>query len=245
MLESQARRAESIQCSSMTSPHVGTLGEKPLHASLKDWYRQPGDDIEVPVDGFVVDIVRGDLLIEIQTRSFSKMKQKLTELVERHPVRLVHPIALDRWIVKIGEGGEVVSRRRSPKHGSVVDLFAELVAFPDLINSPNLTVEVLLTREDEIRRHDPTRAWRRKGWVVEERHLIEVVESHEFGGASDLAALLDGTPAEFTTADVATHLGCSRRLAQQLSYCLRKAGAAVPIDKQGNTLVYRLVESLG
>lgn len=223
-------------------PHVGTLGEKPLHASLKKWYSRPGDHVEVPVEGFVVDIVRDDVLIEIQTRSFSKLKRKLSTLLDEHPVKVVHPIALDRWIVKLGDGGEILGRRRSPKHGAVQDLFAELVAFPELINSPNLTIEVLLTREDEIRRHDPTRAWRRKGWVVEERHLLEVVERHEFHDAADLAALLGDVPVEFTTADVAAVVGCSRRLAQQMAYCLRQAGAIVPAGKRGNAVVYRLVD---
>ena len=45
------------------SSEIGTLNEKPLHAALKAWYAQPGDRLEVAVDGFVVDIVRGDLLI--------------------------------------------------------------------------------------------------------------------------------------------------------------------------------------
>jgi hypothetical protein len=44
---------------------IGTLNEKPLHAALKQWYAEPEDRIEAPVDGFTVDIVRGDLLIEI------------------------------------------------------------------------------------------------------------------------------------------------------------------------------------
>ena len=30
-------------------PHVGTLGEKPLHAALKRWYAEPGDDVILPV----------------------------------------------------------------------------------------------------------------------------------------------------------------------------------------------------
>src|SRR5215208_3427729 len=71
---------------------IGLLNEKPLHASLKQWYARPGDRIEVPVDGFVIDIVRDDLLIEIQTRNFASLKSKLTKLARSHPVRLVYPI---------------------------------------------------------------------------------------------------------------------------------------------------------
>ena len=62
-------------------PTIGLLNEKALHASLKQWYARPGDQLEVAVDGFVIDIVRDDLLIEIQTRNFSSIKSKLTNLV--------------------------------------------------------------------------------------------------------------------------------------------------------------------
>jgi hypothetical protein len=31
---------------------IGTLGERNLHSSLKDWYAQPGDSMEAQVDGF-------------------------------------------------------------------------------------------------------------------------------------------------------------------------------------------------
>jgi len=41
---------------------IGTLNEGALHAQLKDWYRRSGDRVEQVVDGFVVDLVRGDLL---------------------------------------------------------------------------------------------------------------------------------------------------------------------------------------
>ena len=155
---------------------IGTLREKPLHASLKRWYARAGDREEVAVDGYVVDLVRGELLIEIQTRGFSGMKPKIMALLARgHRVRIVHPIAVDRWIVQVDADGMVVSRRRSPKHGSIPDLVSAC-AFPGLVAHPRFEIEVLLTLEEEYRRHDPGRCWRRRGWTVVERRLVEVVD---------------------------------------------------------------------
>jgi len=222
-------------------PHVGTLREKPLHASLKRWYAEDGDRVEVPVDGFVIDLVRDDLLIEIQTSGFSSMKRKLTTLLDLgHRVRIVHPIPVEKWIVRIDADGTELGRRRSPKHGTVVDVFAELVSFPALVAHPGLDLEVLLVLAEERRRHDPTRAWRRKGWVVEERHLVGVVDGVPLTGPADLAALLpDGLPDPFTTADLAAALSRPRRLAQQMAYCLRHAGVLTPDGTQGRAVAYR------
>jgi hypothetical protein len=223
------------------APHVGTLRETPLHASLKQWCARDGDRLEVPVDGFVIDLVRDDSLVEIQTRGFSSMKRKLTALLDLgHRVRIVHPIAARKWIVKLGADGEEIDRRRSPKHGDYVDVFGELVSFPALVTHPSLTIEVLLTHEEEYRVHDPARAWRRRGWVVQERRLIGVVDAMEIRGPEDLASMLPGElPEPFTTADLAESLSRTRRIAQQMAYCLRHADVIEEVGRRGNTIEYR------
>jgi hypothetical protein len=225
-----------------TAPHIGTLREKPLHASLKRWYARTGDRVEVPVDGFVIDLVREDLLIEVQTRGFSSLKQKITTLLDLdHHVRIVHPIPIDKWIVKVDADGTVLSRRRSPRHGSPIDVFAELVSFPDLLAHPHLDIDVILTNEEEYRRHTPNRSWRHKGWTVEERRLIDVVDTLLISDADDLAALLPtGLPEPFSTADLAMKLGRSRRAAQQMAYCLRIADVIVAVGKKGNAVEYQV-----
>ncbi len=217
------------------------LREKPLHAALKQWCAEPGDRFEVAVGGFVIDVVRDDLLIEVQTSSFSKMKRKLVRLLDDgHRIRVVHPIASEKVIVRVGDGGEVLGRRRSPKRGSSVDVFAELVSFPTLVDHPGLDLVIVLTREEELRRHQPGKAWRRKGWVVEERHLVEVLDSMLIRSSSDLADLLPaGLGDRFTTADLASRLGCPRRIAQQMTYCLRNTGQIVQTGKRGNAIEYR------
>jgi hypothetical protein len=98
---------------------IGTLGEKSLHAAIKDWYALPGDQLEKKIDGFVIDIVREDMLIEIQSRSFSKIKRKINALCENHKVHLVYPIAKEKWIVRVDANDEEISRRKSPKRGRV------------------------------------------------------------------------------------------------------------------------------
>lgn len=224
------------------APHIGTLREKPLHAALKRWYRRPGDGVEVPVGGYVIDLVRDDLLIEIQTSGFSSMKQKLATLLEHgHRVRIVHPIPIDKWIVRIDGEGVVVSRRRSPRHGHTTDVFAELVSFPTLLVDSDLEIEVVLTNEEEYRRHTPGRAWRRNGWTVAERRLIDVVDSVLLRGDEDLLRLLpEGLPVEFTTADLAACLGIPRRIGQQMAYCLRHARLITVIGKSGRSIEYRV-----
>jgi hypothetical protein len=106
---------------------IGTLNEGQLHAQLKEWYRLPGDLVEQPVDGYVIDIVRSVTLIEIQTGGFAPLRRKLNILLDNHHVRL--PIT--RQIVRLSPTGEVLSSRRSPLRGRPQDVFARLVSLPN------------------------------------------------------------------------------------------------------------------
>ena len=217
---------------------IGTLREQPLHAELKAWYARDGGEVEVPVDGYVVDVVRDSLLIEIQTTGFAGVKRKLSRLSAVHPLLLVYPVATERWLVT-REG----TQRKSPKHGTVLHLFDALVSFPHLALCPNFSLEVALIHERVVRHRDARRSWRRRGWVVDERQLIAVVHTRRFEGAADFAALLPAElPQLFTTADLAHALGCRRQLAQRMVYCLREMGALAVVGKSRRALLYRKCE---
>jgi hypothetical protein len=219
---------------------IGLLNERHLHAALKRWYAQPGDLTEVAVDGFKIDLVRGDLLIEIQTRNLSALKRKLATLVERHPVRLIYPVAQDKWIVRQSPSGRrVLGRRKSPQHGGVELVFEELVSLPRLLTHPNFSLEVVLIQEEEIRRHDGARNWRRKGWGTHERRLIRVVGQRLFETPAEQGELIPADLAEpFTTAQLAESLGRPLWLAQKMAYCLRQIGVITAAGKRGRGLLY-------
>lgn len=223
-----------------TCSNIGTLNEKPLHAALKSVFAKPGDRFEVEVDGYIVDILRHDLIIEIQTRNFSQIRKKLRDLLGHHSVRLVYPIPKEKWIIKVDRDGEAQkSRRKSPKKGIYEDLFAELVSFPDLIKMPNFSIEVPLIQEEEFRIHDPKRAWRRRGWVTQERRLIKVIDQRRFYNPQDFSTLLPASiQNEFTTKELTAALQKRSRLAGQMAYCLREMGAITAIGKRGRAILY-------
>lgn len=226
--------------SSLPSPTIGTYQEKSLHAALKEWYAAPEDRAEQPVDGYVVDLVRGDDLIEIQTRNFSAIKRKLALLLEKHAVRLVHPIPTLKWIVRLDRDGDtVLSRRRSPKRGTLLDIFDELVSIPHLIAHPRFALEVLLVEVEETRQQDGRGSWRRRGWSIHDQILVGVEAQHSFHSPTDFAALLPPTlPEPFTSSQIAARFGVRHGQGQKIAYCLRHMGAIEVIGKQGNAYQY-------
>lgn len=222
--------------------NIGILNEGPLHQALKDHYSGAGARQEVSVGPFVADVLDGDdNIIEIQTGAFSGLKRKLRAVLENHRVVLVYPIARVRYIVKLPEDpDQQATRRRSPKRGSVAAVAAQLVSIPDLLNHPNFELEVVLTEEEEWRRHQPGTTRRRNGWRVVQRRLGRVLEQHRFSVPADLLRLVrEPLPEPFTTADLAVAMDEPRWLAQKLAYCLRETGVVVICGKRGNALAYR------
>jgi hypothetical protein len=220
---------------------IGALNESPLHAALKRALAPVGARFEVELDGYVVDAVHDGLLIEVQTRNVHALRRKLSDLLGSHRMRLVVPIAGERWIVRRGADGTTLSRRRSPKRADLLDALAALVGIPSLLDHPNLEIEAVVTRDEELREHRPGAAWRKRGWVTVERRLLDVLERHRMRDARDwLRALPSAIDEPFTTADIAGGRASRRPVARRAAYVLREAGVIEATGRVGRAVGYRV-----
>lgn len=225
---------------------IGTLRETELHAALKRYFARPQDQLEVAVDGYVVDLVRDDELIEIQTHNFAAVKRKLLQLLEQHRVRLVYPIAQAKWITRVTtDRRTVLGRRKSPRHGALEDVFVELVSLPELMAHPHFTLEVVLIHEDEIRCPRTGRPRRRGSeWQVYNRRLLKLVESASFVTPADFRRFIPvdlATP--FTSGELAVVLQRPDDFAHKMTYCLRKMGTLTVVGKRQRARLYALAET--
>jgi len=221
------------------SPGIGQLSERSLHAALKAYLAQPGDQFEARLGRYVIDILRGELLIEIQTRHLYALRPKLRRLLDAgHAIRLVHPLPAERWIVRENIAGQLISRRKSPIHATAGDLFSELVRIPDLASHANLTLEALLIREEQVWRDDGQGSWRRGHWSLIDRRLLGVAQSVVLGGPADYLALLPPLPEPFTNADLARAQGWNTNLAGKATYALRAMGLLGTAGKQGRANLF-------
>jgi len=218
---------------------IGRLGERSLHAALKDHFWQEGDQIEVTVDGMVIDLVHGRRLVEFQTRGLYRLRRKLVRLLPEHPVCVVYPLPLIRWIVTLDADGETMLRRRkSPRRGRPVDLFDELYTIADLLLEANMKLKLVLTHEEQIRCDDGRGSWRRKGISIVDRVLLKVVEVIDLRTADDVLALVPELALPATHREIREQLGVSARLAQRISMSLRRLGCIDVVGKRGRSLLF-------
>jgi len=216
--------------------------ETSLHRELKAFYCGDPECREVQLDGYRIDAVVGGSLVEIQQASLAAIRHKTKKLLENHEMIVVKPLAATTTILRLARrNGPVASKRTSPRHETLFDLFQELVHFVDVFPHPRLTLEVLLIEQQETRIPRPKRWFRARDYTLADRRLTAVLERHLFRTSADLCRLLpEGLSDTFTTGDLARLAGIPRWLAQKMTYCLRRSGAAAVVGKQRNTVLYTI-----
>lgn len=216
--------------------------ETSLHRQLKSHYAEDESQVEVAFDGYRIDAIRDGRLIEIQHGSLSAIRDKIADLLENNRVTVVKPIVALKHLVKLdAKSGKVISRRRSPKRGQLLDMFEELVYFTRVFPHKRLWLEVALVEVEELRYpgHGRRRRHRANDFQVEDQRLVEIHETHRFRTLADLRKMLPvGLPKKFHTGHLAEGLEVRRHLAQRMAYCMRETGAIHPVGKDGNAVLY-------
>lgn len=222
--------------------------ETSLHRQLKELYADDDSQTEVQLGDFRIDAIFQDQLVEIQHGSLAAIRDKIKKLLVSHRVMVVKPIILRKQLVKCSSrGGPVVDRRRSPRSGSRLDLFDELVYFTRVFPHRNLVLETPLIDIEEWRYpgHGKRRRHRKNDFQVEDRRLTNIHETLQYKSASDLLRLVPTSlPTPFHTGHLAKSLDVPRWNAQRIAYCLRETGAICQVGKEGNTRLYRKARRL-
>lgn len=224
------------------------MAQTTLHHQLKAFYAGPSGRTEVVLDGFRIDAVRRGRLYEIQTGSFGALRDKLRSLAERRRVVLVFPIAAVKHIERLDRpGGSVLGRRKSPRRGTFLDAFVELVSLAEVLPHPRIELELVLTEETDVRVDDGRGSRRRRGVSLVDRRLERIVERRRLRDAADYLALLPRLPdrSPFTTADLAACMGKPRWLAQKAAYFLRRGGALSVVSRGSGGFCYRVPPIIG
>lgn len=219
---------------------INTWNESLLHEALKSRYGCPNDVLEAPIEGSICDILHTDgSVTEIQTAHLGKLKPKIEKLLPTRPVRIVYPIAETTRLETRDSQGLLLSSRKSPKKGSIYQVFPELTGIYQLFLGSNLTLEVIFTEITEYRISDGTGSWRRKGIRIDDRKLDKINGSLIFRTPKDFLDLLPkDIPEQFTTEDLrAKDVG---RFAGHMVWVLKKMALIEKIGAKNRYYLYAI-----
>lgn len=223
---------------------IGTLSEKTVHAVLKNAYAPDEDMHEIPIENYVADIYTGEEIIEIQTRQFNKMRNKLTAFLPLYPVTIVYPIPHRKWLIWIDEEtGELSNKRKSPVVGSVYSAFIELYKIKNFLVDTNLRFQLVLLDMEEYRLLNGWSKDRKKGSERYDRIPTELVETVTIERVEDYMRFVPYELAEkFTVKDFAKAAKILVRLAQTVVHILHYVGVLERVGKLGRSYLYSVKE---
>ncbi len=232
------------------------MNETHLHRALKDYYAvlNEGSRKEADVDGYVADILLADGgIIEIQTQSLSHLSKKICHvLASGHTVKVVYPVAVEKYIETQDFTSGSVRRRKSPVKKSIYSAFRELTGLLPYLLDARFSlefVEVSMTEEridtGELSQSKNGRRRFRKTWNKSGKRLEKIEGIHVFDSKEDYLKLIPfGEDDEFCVKDVCMKLKKSVRHVKEtdvrfLIWCLVKMNLVSNHKKSGNTKFYR------
>lgn len=220
---------------------IGTLGEKTLHAVLKNYFEPYCDNQEIRIGGYVADIVGENGVIEIQTRSFDKLLRKLEAFLEYTKVTVVYPIPKIKYLQWLDlETGELKGRRKSPKKGTIYDCFKELYKIKYALDNPRFELCLCLLEIEEIRFLNGWSKDKKKGSSRCDRIPTKLLDEVYLRCPQDYGIFIpNDLNTEFTSADLAKICKTNRKNAQLALNILSYLEVVERVGKKGNSIIYR------
>lgn len=222
---------------------IGTLKEKTVHAVLKHYYEPDEAFHEIKVDSYVADIMTNHQIIEIQTRHFHTMKQKLDAFLPHYQVTIVYPVACTKWIRWINEEtGEISPKRKSPKTGTIYRIIPELYRIKDYLTHPNLHFIICFINVEESRLLNGWSKDKKKGSTRHDGIPVALVDEVHLDSLMDFNQLLPlDLPTPFTSKDYKQKAKITQKVASTGLHILHHLGVIQRVGKQGHAYLYERV----
>lgn len=223
---------------------IGTLSEKTVHAIVKN-YCEPNEDCqEIPIENYVADIYSDGKIIEIQTRQFDKLRNKLTAFLPLYPVTIVYPIPREKWLIWIDEEtGSLTKPRKSPLKGTPYAVFPELYKIKMFLKDPNIRIRLLLIDMEEYKLLNGWSRDKKRGACRYDRIPTELAEEIEINRPEDYMQFVPYELEEpFTVKDFSKAAHISAALGGTALNILHYMDTVKRVGKQGKAYLYEVSE---
>ena len=239
-----AAAKEKIIGQSHNNKGIGTLSEKTVHAIMKNYYEPDEDNQEVAIEGYVADIYNEHGIIEIQTRGFNKMRDKLSTFLNLYPVVIVYPMPYHKWVSWIdSETGETTKKRKSPKKWTSYDAFFEMYKIKGFLKNPNLNIHLVFMDMEEYRLLNGWNDTKKRGSTRFDRIPLEIREKIVLEQPEDYMQFIPFDMEEqFTSTEFARAARIDIDKARLSLNILYYMGVIKRVGKNGNSYVYEVVE---
>ncbi len=246
MVSEKQKEKFSVLCAALGNRKdggVGTLGEKTLHRTLKQFLCPPDCVREVKVGDFVADGILGGCLYEIQTGGLYPLKRKLGVYLSEtdYHICIVCPVIKSKTLVWVDpESGEMSTPRRTRAGLGQWHFLAELIYLLPVFDFSRMSLLLMDLSAEDYKLLDGRGKDKKIGASRYERLPVALLNIREVTSKETFSAVFlpPDLPLIFTSSDFSRVTGLRRRsLSAALKVllameCIRTAG------KRGNAVLY-------
>ena len=218
---------------------IGVLSEKTLHKTIKNLYESNQDYQEVKIDGYYVDILKDNNIIEVQTKQFDKLRNKLSYLLDHYDynINVIYPIFNNKVIYYIDDENTISLPKKSPKKLKIPEVFYELYKIKNLLSNEKLVITLLVLDIQEYR----IKTNNRKKYVLYDRVPIKLIEEVRLTKKDNYISLLPKNLGEvFTVKDVCELTKCDNKYVSKMINVLKYLEIIEMIGKDGKKYLYKV-----
>ncbi len=219
---------------------IGTLGEKTVHSTLKQYLSHSLSNQEIKIGSFYADVCVDGHIYEIQTRQFGNLRDKLAFFLPDHKVTVVYPVSYInylRWIDPVS--GEISSPKKSTHRGNPLLVFEELYRIRPFLSHPNFSLKIVLLETEEYRMLDGYGRYKKAKATKCDKLPLSLIAEYDIEVPYDYMMLLPPElPDTFTAKDFAAKAKIPVSLAQTTLLLLSELKLVERTGKTGNTYLY-------
>lgn len=218
---------------------IGELSEKTLHHIIKNLYESNILNQEIKIDNYYVDILKDNNIIEIQTKQFNKLRNKLEYFLSlnKYTINIIYPIFTEKMIYLLDKDNKIIKSFKSPKKLHIPEIFYELYKIKPFLNNNKLSITLLLLKIDEYRIITNNR----KGYICYERIPKKLIDEIILNNNKDYLSLLPkDLKEEFTSKDLSLLTKTDIKYVNKMLNVLKYLNALEVIGKDGKKYIYRI-----
>lgn len=245
MDEANNRLAEAynLAIEDVKKDSIGLLQEHTLHRVLKFYISLNKANHEQKVNKMFADVKIENKIFEIQTKSFNALRKKLDIFLKDYDVTIVYPVALNKNIYLTNDFGELISNKKSPKHGNALDIMWELYKIKPYLLNDKLHFKIIMLDIDEFRMQKE-KTWKsRKGFERENQIPRKIHKVYDIKSNFDFKAILleYNLPEVFTSKIFSKTTKLTLKKATTSLNVLTHLNVVERIGKEKNSYLYKIV----
>lgn len=218
---------------------IGVLSEKYLHKTIKNLYEENKDNQEIRIDKYFVDILRDNEIIEVQTKQFNKLREKIAYLLslDKYSINIVYPVFNSKMIYMVDENNNISNPKKSPKKFKYPEVFYELYKIKSFLDNKNLKITLLIFDIDEYRMITNNR----KGYYCFERIPTKLIEEVILEKKEDYLKLFPKNLNEpFTINDLCKQTKSNNKYVSKMVNVMKFLDIIELVGKQGRKYLYKV-----